>query len=280
MNRIVKFLLAFIIFPVLVNFCYAEIPEVQPHHSWDLGTEIYHFEYEEPGLMKDKGLFYGLNTSYQYYNNYRLYRIEGRIATGKVDYESQGTGTMDNVGDYVLELRGLIGYDFINPSFNSRQDLSCIPFIGVGYRYLNDDSSDMITSTGAVGYERESNYIYSPVGIEVTRYFGSDTNSWSIGATAEFDIFWWGRQKSNLSDAGLGYADLRNKQASGYGLRGSLKLTKKSEGFDFVLEPFIRYWHIDRSNVNEVFKVGTIWGYGWEPKNETTEIGVKLAIKF
>ena len=261
MSGVGKFPLAFLILFTLAIFSRAEIQEAQPHHSWDLGIEIYHFEYGEPGLMKDKGLFSGLNTSYQYYNNYRLYRIEGRIATGKVDYESQGTGTMDNVGDYAFELRGLIGYDFINPSFSSsRADLSCIPFIGIGYRYLNDDSSDMITSTGAAGYERESNYIYSPVGIEVTRYLGSDTNSWSIGATAEFDIFWWGRQISHLSDAGLGYADLRNKQDSGYGLRGSLELTKKSEGFDFVLEPFIRYWHIDRSNVNEVFKVGTIWG--------------------
>jgi len=146
-----------------------------------------------------------------------------------------------------------------------------------GYRYLNDDSSGKTTSTNAAGYERESNYIYSPIGLEATYKMQND---WSIGASAEYDIFWWGRQNSHLSDANRGFADVENDQNEGYGVRGSLKLQKKGEKFDLILEPFIRYWNVAKSNDSNVTYAGVIVGYGYEPKNNTTEYGIKIGVKF
>lgn len=98
--------------------------------------------------------------------------------------------------------------------------------------------SGMTTSTGALVYERESNYLYSPIGVTIITPL---RNGWSFGATVEYDIFWWGKQISHLSDAIPGLNDPENRQKKGYGARGSIKFQKKDEKIDFVIEPYIRY---------------------------------------
>jgi len=238
-------------------------------HPWELATEIYHFSYREPDVMRENGMMYGLTGSYAYHKDLML-KAEGRGSIGRVDYKN--SGTMDNIRDYSFEFRGLGGYDF--PVL---EKVVLTPYFGVGYRYLNDDSSGKITSTGAGGYERASNYIYSPVGIEGVIGIKDD---WTFGAKAEYDIFWWGRQISNLSDANSRYSDLKNTQRSGYGLRGSVKLQKNGEVFDLMIEPFVRYWNIAKSNDSDVVYSGAIVDYGYEPKNNTTEYGVKVGAKF
>jgi hypothetical protein len=55
---------------------------------------------------------------------------------------------------------------------------------------------------------------------------------------------------------------------------------KTGEKVDLLIEPFVRYWNIDKSNDSNVTYSGVIVGYGYEPKNNTTEIGVNFGIKF
>lgn len=243
--------------------------EPLPKHTWELGTEISHITYKEPDVMEEKGIMYGLLGSYTYRSKYML-RAEGRFSYGQVDYKN--SGTLDNIDDYMWEFRGLAGYDF--PILKTS---ILTPYIGFGYRYLNDDTSGMTTSTGALGYERESNYYYSPIGIETITELD---NGWSIGTTLEYDYFWKGVQKSHLSDAVASFNDLENDQNKGYGVRGSIKFQKKGEEIDFLIEPFIRYWNIDKSEEQDVTYAGVIVGYGYEPKNNSTEIGIKFAAKF
>ena len=71
-----------------------------------------------------------------------------------------------------------------------------------------------------------------------------------------------------------------NDQDSGYGVRGSAKLQKKGDRFDIVIEPFIRWWSIKESQLSNVTFTGVIVGYVFEPKNETLEIGGKIAALF
>ncbi len=245
-------------------------------HAWEFGSEIFYKTYEEPGVMKEKGFMYGIFSSYTYRNwpyqktgNVML-RGEGRFDYGQLDYS--GSGTLDNIPDYLLEFRGLGGYDFL-----IEKSTTLTPYIGFGYRYLNDDSSGMSTSTGARGYERESNYFYSPIGIET---FTELENGWSIGAATEYDIFWKGIQKSHLSDAVAGLSDVENDQNSGYGVRGSIKIQKKSRNVDYIIEPFITYWNIKESEITAITFSGTIVDFGFEPANHTTEYGLKIAAKF
>jgi len=238
-------------------------------HTFELDPEISYRIYKEPDVMSEKGMMYGLVGSYTYHNKLML-KAEGRGSWGKVDYSN--TGEIDNITDYMLEFRGLGGYDF--PILKTS---TITTYIGIGYRYLNDDMSGKISSTGALGYLRESNYIYSPIGIEFIIHL---ENNWSIGEVVEFDYFWWGKQKSYLSDADPGYNDLSNRQKKGFGLRGSIALQKKIKTIEFEVGPFIRYWNIKKSETEIITYLGVPIGVGWEPKNNSTEVGIMGAIKF
>jgi hypothetical protein len=240
-----------------------------PKHSVELAPQIYQHAYKEPGVMRNNGMMSGLTGAYAYHNRAML-KTQGLLAFGAVDYKN--SGTMDNVFDSCVEVRGMGGYDF-----NLSEGVYLTPYFGIGYRYLNDDSSGKSTSTGAAGYERESNYVYSPLGVECAFQM---ENNWSIGLATEYDIFWRGKQISHLEDANFSYSRVSNTQKKGYGLRGSLSLKKKAKKIDFVIEPFIRYWNIKKSNNSDVTYAGVIIGYGYEPKNNTTEYGVKLGLNF
>ena len=242
-----------------------------PIHSFEIGPEISHIEYKEPGVMKEDGIMYGIGAAYTYRINATMFRVEGKYSYGQVDY--QNSGTIDGIDDYMFEFRGLFGFDY------RISDKSIItPYIGFGYRYLNDDTGGKISSTGASGYERESNYYYSPIGVKTLSDMG---NGWSWGITAEFDYFWGGRQYSYLSDvSAVAYSDADNTQNDGYGLRGSVRVQGKGDTVSFVVEPFIRYWEIERSEYDYVLYKGVPNTAVVEPENESTEIGVMFMVLF
>jgi hypothetical protein len=235
-------------------------------HIFEVGPEISYITYKEPGVMKEQGIMYGIVGSYAYHNKLML-KAEGRGSWGWVDYSSPISGTIDNINDYMLELRGLGGYDFpvSEASFLT-------PYIGIGYRYLNDDMSGKVSSIGAAGYEREISYTYSPIGVEFVTDF---KNGWSVGAKAEYDYFWDGTVKSQLGCIPAHY-DIENDQDKGYGLRGSIELQKKTKTAAFAVEPFIRYWNIKNSDIT-ADPIGNLY---IEPRNHSTEYGINLVMKF
>ena len=184
-----------------------------------------------------------------------MFRTEARLAYGQVDYDGallDGTPyKIDGINDFVLEGRLLLGGDMLfGDTLNTL-------YSGVGYRYLNDDPS-----SDPAGYERESNYLYVPLGYQ---FDSNHKTGWSFGFSAEFDVFIVGEQRSHLSDVG-GY-DVDNRQNSGYGYRASVRFQHKIKDAIFTIEPFFRYWDIDDSEVEPA---------GYEPANETKEIGVQL----
>lgn len=249
----------------------AALMEELRSQSWYVGPEVYYFQYREPGVMNDTGIFYGLAFGVTSRNWLPAYpgeepweskwmgRAEGRFAFGRVDYDGAlGDGTpynMAGINDFVWELRLLMGPEF------PKGDGMITPFTGLAYRYLNDDSS-----SDPAGYERESNYLYIPLGLEM---LGQMEAGWFWLAAIEFDFFIWGEQKSHLSD--VGSVDITNGQERGFGARSSVKLVQKGDKADFIIEPFIRYWNIRQSAV----VAGMI-----EPKNNTVEAGLRVAWAF
>ncbi len=278
------FSLSFILVPGLVDSSSASEPAtviVQPKRnqfglksrSFEIGPELYLFEYKEPGYMKEEGEFIGIVlgfTSRDWADSLPdkrggfMFRAEGRFAYGQVDYDgelSDGTPyTMDDIDDFAFEGRLLFGGDFLGG------DTVNTIYSGFGYRYLSDDSS-----SDPYGYLRQSNYFYLPVGYQFDSTYKT---GWSIGFRLEYDIFLWGVQKSHLSDVGLN--DVNNDQDSGYGYRASIKIQNKSKNGSFIIEPFFRYWDIDRSDISYA---GSGF-YGVEPANETTELGVQIIWMF
>lgn len=272
----------------LVLGCLLVCTNVFAANEWELGTEIYYFNYEEPDFIEDTGAFYGVFARYtrhfpgwdvsaspSEYNEDEarsVMRVDGRFAFGQVDYTSIGSGTMDNVDDYVFETRLTGGYDF---PMAGQSTLT--PYIGLGYRYLNDDSSGRTTSTGFLGYERESNYLYLPIGAD---WQAPVNDLWYINVNGEFDVFLQGKQKSHLGGAVAGLNSVDNDQQNGLGVRASVRLTRDSERSTFFIEPFIRYWHIEDSDVSSITYNGVLVGYGLEPENKTFEAGAKAGVIF
>ena len=245
-----------------------------PVDQWEVGPEAYYFQYKEPSFnVKTDGIMYGVAGSYTHHNyNHWMIKADGQAAWGGVDYGSTVSGTVNGIDDTMLEGRVVEGYDIY-----LQEDVIFTPFFGSGYRYLNDDSSGKISSTGAHGYERESNYFYSPVGVEFSSKFEGD---WDFGAILEYDLLWIGQQKSHLENVASGLNTVSNDQNSGYGFRGSVKFQKKGDQFDLLIEPFVRWWNVKDSQESVITYTGAIVGYAYEPKNETFEAGGKISLIF
>jgi hypothetical protein len=259
MKKVLALVMCFMFVGVASVSAQTETGALIKKHAFELASEISYRIYEEPDVMKEKGMMYGLVGSYTYRNKVML-KVEGRGSWGEVDYSN--SEEIDNITDYMLEFRGLGGYDF-----SILKTFIITPFVGIGYRYLNDDFS----------YERESNYLYSPIGIGFIAGLGKD---WSLGGTGEYDLFWWGKQKSHRSDVLAGLNDLENRQKKGYGFRGSITLEKKFKKVIFQGGPFVRYWNIEKSETETITYLGTPIGVGWEPENNSTEVGFILGVKF
>jgi hypothetical protein len=103
-------------------------------------------------------------------------------------------------------------------------------------------------------------------------------DDWSLGGVGEYDYFWWGERKSHFSDAG--FNDPKNSRKEGFGLKGSIALGKKYKKVIFEGGPFIRYWNIKKSEIETLKYFRTLVGTAWEPKNNSTEVGIKLVVKF
>lgn len=253
----------------------------------DVGTEVSYFDYEEPGV-KDTGVLYGVYGAYtlqshrqtkvgapqglfEHIKDNGMLRLDGNASYGKIDYRSDASGSLNGQKDYTIEVRLTGGY-----TFNLSARLSLTPYLGAGYRYLNDDSSGQRTSTGYYGYERESNYVYIPLGFETKSPLAG---MWTWGLAAEYDFFIKGEQVSHLEDVSSQYGTFNNKQNSGYGARGSVDFVRHGGPFDILIEPFIRYWKIAKSNIdvncNAIFCLA-----GFEPRNHTLQYGLKLGVKF
>ena len=179
------------------------------------------------------------------------------FATGKADYSSPASGTKNGNTDWNCELRGLVGKDFDNKTY------VLSPYSGLGYRYLFNDLRGA-TSTGAIGYRRESSYSYLPFGVTHRLRLESVAR---LSTTLEYDYFLDGRQKSYTSDLNGLFQDVVNKQHAGYGIRGSMYYEKNS----WSLGPWFRYWNINQSDL--VLSI-------FEPKGTTSEVGLRMGYKF
>lgn len=229
--------------------------------GWETGAQAASYHYEEPDFAKITGGRAGIDGAYTYADENHLFsRLEGRISYGRLKYE--GSGTMNNVPDWIAELRLLAGKDFL-----AGDSIALSPYLGFGYRFLFDDSRGY-SDTGAVGYRRYSNYLYAPIGLTLRIGAGQ----WAVAPNLEYDVFIHGMQISKLSDTGIpGVEDITNEQTAGYGYRGFLMF----ENGHWAFGPWLNYWKIKDSDVECGGGV-----CGLEPANWTREWGAEIRYRF
>jgi hypothetical protein len=231
------------------------IPNICFSQDFESGTfyfDIHYYAYTEPGLMSEKSRLPSLSVGYQKLTS--LIKKESTV----------------NVGGFVEASLGLTRYDGSGSADTSYTKFLTEIYLsgyksfytGLGYRRLLDPSGGSVTSTGAYGYDRLSQYTFIPVG---SIFYIKDSGRFR----AQYNHFIQGTQKSYLSQGGQ-YQDVTNNQNSGYGL--DLSYTAKNNRW----EGYFRYWNIDKSNEEIVYRVnGSRYGTGWEPHNNTIEIGYR-----
>ena len=246
---------------------FAQGDELPTKSGSEVGVSVSGYKYDEPGLAAIKATkigfdysgTYALDSQFPSRNKGWFLRGDARYATGKADYSSPISGTINNRPDWYYEVRGLVGKDF----FLGEYTLS--PYAGLGYRYLFNDIRG-VSSTGAAGYRRESNYFTLPVG--VTHKMALSNQS-KLLSTVEFSYLLRGRQESKLSDASPANADVSNRQRNGYGLR----LGAMVQFPTWSVGPSLVVWRIKESD-----RVGPTAVF--EPRNNTVEFGLKAAYSF
>lgn len=280
MRKITLFALASLIICTYTNYGFAqsEIPKAPPtttdeevsKHSFEIAPIVFRFEYEEPGLMTEEGIMYGILGRYAYNDDIRMFNFSIEYTTGDLDYNGStwgGTPVKTDTEDYIVESRALLGGHY------RKGKNTTTPFFGFAYRYWND------VTRGGGGYEREITYFYALIGVKTVSPL---SKNWTWGVSAEFDLFLKGEVKSHLSDVDQGLNDPKNNLKNGYGVRFSLQLKSKISGkYPFSIEPFIRYWDFDESDISILTYYGTPTGYYvYEPENNTTSYGLNIAFAF
>jgi hypothetical protein len=270
MKKLILLVICFMFVGVGSIFAQTEKSPLLGKSAYEVGLEVSYLTYKEPNL-KTQGMMYGLVGSYTYHNKIML-KAELRGSYGGVKWDGltlEGRVTENNCPNFLLEFRGLGGYDF---PISTSSILT--PYVGIGVRYLNNDVLPR-------PYERESNYIYTPIGIGLITDLGK---GWSVGGAGEYDYFWWGYQTSHPMDSlpGLDH-DIESNQRDGYGLRGSITFEKKYKKVAFEGGPFITYWNIKKlkPEILPYTVNGSTTGFVWqEPGNHSLQVGIKLGVKF
>ncbi len=244
-----------------------------PESGFKIGFDTRYIDYEEDGYMEEDGWMYGIVGDYIYHGNNKLmFETSLSIVFGEMDYDGQtqsGTPIKADTDDWIFEWRGLIGKDY-----RLKGSSIITPFMGIGYRYWNDD----IDAPG--GYEREIQYWYLPIGVKT---ISTLIGKWTWGMSIEYDLFLSGEVKSHASDIHPAFNDPENDQdfGDGYGVRLALQFNRKlSDHYGFSIEPYIRYWDIDESDTSTLTAYGIPIASIVEPDNETTVYGLRLNITF
>jgi hypothetical protein len=232
-----------------------------------IGVSLISYKYEEPGLMNLKATKLGFDYAATYVfgsqwpsaNQALFVRGEIQYANGKADYSSVGTGTKDDNEDWYYELRGLLGRDYNMGSY------VLAPYFGLGYRFLRNDLRGQ-TSTNNNGYLRENTLTTAVVGLAHRTRLNQTQR---LETRLEYMHVLKGKQKVGFAD--IGGTDLSLDQDQGYGVRFSAMW-----GFgQWSVGPVFTYWKVKDSETGVSFNRSYL-----EPKNETTEIGLKAAYHF
>jgi len=227
------------------------------------GTKIYEERHpvDNSFFMSQDGYMLGIIGNNESYSNDLYSGFKYQLGVGEVNYTSAGTGTMTGIPDYQLEGTGYLGIPIkIN---DNRLTL----FGGLGYRYLLNASGLKQSSTGHSGYDRESRYMYVPIGLNY-EIKSNNESYWEF--RAEYLYFLYGQQTSKISQVSANYNDITNDQEDGSGLKLRAKFHFNSLT---GIEGYMDYWDIADSKLD-------VTGNFMEPRNTTSETGIRYFWKF
>ena len=249
--------------------------------GFEAGVEIFDYAYRErqegETVVYDDGLFGGFHVTYvETLGGGFFLRGKLAVATGSVDYRSPdpaGDDRIENVDQSVGQLELHVGLDL---PVGGGATLS--PFIGLAGRALIDESGGETSSGGLSGYDREIGYAYVPIGAGARLPVGKG----AILVNAQYNLVLNGTAESKFSDLDPEVPDLELDLDGGHGLELSVAYETAIGKHALSFGPFLRHWKIDRSETftltnpedpSEIIEL-------FEPRNRTTELGLRLSFRF
>lgn len=242
--------------------------------DFDLGLEGYQETYRETDkgqrVMQQQGV---LTSGYAgvtvgLFLGHAL-TFSARYSIGKSDYIGSANSNK-NIGVLRINNEGRLSYD-LRVAYSNRFAVGNYFigfFTGFGNRVLFDLPSKESAKLGS--YKRKNNLIYSLLGAEINLPLPGKL---SINATASYQYVLKGLQVSFVKPK------VENKQRKGTGFDAQVLIGYQvDKNRTIKIGPFIRSWHIDRSDVFEyiTYKDKTILNKAIEPENGTKEIGIKF----
>jgi hypothetical protein len=256
----------------------ASAAAAQTRPGFDLGVEAMDYSYRERSdgavVAKDDGTFGGISFGYVETIGSGLF-LRARLSTdfGSVDYSSED-GRLDNVSQSIGQLELHLGADI---AIGSGATLT--PFVGIGSRVLEDKSGGEETELGALGYDREISYAYVPVGIAAGLPVGGRAE---LIISAQYNWVVGGEAKSRFSDLDPEIPNIKLDLDEGHGVEASATLLFPLGNHAIGLGPFVRHWTLERSKsliLTDPEGSGDRIEF-FEPRNQTTEIGLRLSFSF
>lgn len=252
---------------IIFLFSMASYSESIKKNNQKFSLMVNSYRYEEPHLMELNGGGLGLDYIYKHYINAFYLDSYFSYHSSSNKYTSKNTGSMENDPTWYVDLKLLLGYEISDKSSN----ISLSPYTGIGFRYLDNDTSNILSSTGASGYLRINKLYYVPLGIISTYKWG---NNRKLEIQIEYDHLLYGKQLSDLKGISHYTRDAIHHQYNGYGINGHVLYTIKKTS----VGPFFKYWNIDGSTKD--FNSSNPYVYTIEPANNTVEVGIKVSFIF
>lgn len=251
--------------------------------AFDLSDYNYR-ERDEGEGVRDDGLLYGGQVSYVETLGSGGWFVRGlfNFASGKIDYLETGEGTrIDGVRQNVA-----IGEVHVGKDFAVGKNLVLTPYVGVGSRILSDYSGDRVASDGLLGYDREINFTYAPIGL-AAGFSAANGARFVLGG--QYNGFVGGNAESKLSDIDTGVPgftlpdlDLDIDEGDGYEIYFNARLPVRGGRSAVTVTPYVRGWSIDRSEsfviTNPDDPTEAIEFF--EPRNDTTRFGLRIGYAF
>lgn len=244
--------------------------------NFEYATSYYHYDEKiynsDTGAKEDfmrltsSPFVYGVTCDIRRYikNNWYAESLVN-VVLGRVDYSSAYSGESEGEQNVIFML---------DNSINNCISQTVCTSIGYTFRYLDNDSSSTVTSTGNSGYQRENFLHLVPIGIKYSRNLYHHRYS-SVQVRSKFYHLLDGRQVSHLSRYGC--SDLKNKQNEGYGYEGSVRVYAADKKWFYGAS--FQYWKIKASDIVSV-PCGADTTIGSEPENSTIMAGIMIGYHY
>jgi hypothetical protein len=250
--------------------------QTQTRRGFEIGAEVSDYSYRErfegETVASDDGTFPGITASFVAgLGNGYLFRTRLSAHFGSVDYSSED-GDIEDIDQSIVQLEFQVGRDF-----PLGKNATITPFIGLGSRLLTDHSGGRETESGFLGYDREVSYAFVPVGAAVTTRLGASN---TLTFSAQYNWVVGGDAESKFSEIDPEFPNVKLEIPGGHGLEASAILGVPVGRTELRFGPFVRHWNIDQSE-SQIFddeEGGQIELL--EPKNKTTELGLRLSLAF